>query len=159
MKAMTSRTLELKKSRAALSTIQMAVDAVAGAVKEWSALQKHLCRAHQEAVSTFQAIHPQPFKGRETLEESAGELARRLVWPKCLATRSPHDHPKAPMTFDLVSDTGRWAFSTFMIADCVHVVVRMLDRGFGVLVEDATHAARSELSNVTELAPQFRTVG
>lgn len=146
-----SQTSEHKQSRAALTTIEMSVGAVADAFKQLSTLQEQLYQAHLEARATFQVARHHALKGRDlrAIEEFAGELAERFDWPEGLAARAHCDHLERPLTDDQSWEIGRCAASAFAVTDGMLTVSGMVEELYGTLVESAANAARSAMPKAT----------
>ena len=91
-KADTKRT-ELKHSRAALWTIQHAVDAVANSIRQLKTLQGHVYGGYRGALSTLQMARNHSLNDRDLnlVEDCVGKLAERADWPATMRSRTRHE--------------------------------------------------------------------
>src|SRR5262249_41363864 len=90
----------LKDSRAALWTIQLAVDAVADSIRQLKLLRDQVHRGHRTALTTLgMARHHSLIDGdREQVEASVGRFARFADWPATMRARSRQEHLERPLS-------------------------------------------------------------
>ena len=76
MKATQTRRAALKQSRAALRTIQLAVETIADSIRQLQRLQGHAHRGHRDALATLRMARHHSLHGDDVcrLEETVGKL-------------------------------------------------------------------------------------
>ena len=151
-RARRSRRTEVQQSRAALWTIQLAVDAVADTISQLKTLQGNVYRGYRVALSTLQmARHHSLSDGDLTLvEDCVGKLAQRADWPAAMRSRGRHKRLERPLSDAESSGVTRLAGSAIAVS------AEMLDTGerlaalYGGLAVTAAAAARSAFASVTD---------
>jgi hypothetical protein len=88
----------LKQSRAALWTIQLAVDAVADSIHQLKLLQGHAHRGHRAALVTLRLARHHALKDcdLQRVEDTVGKFARLTDWPAAMRARSRYEHLERP---------------------------------------------------------------
>jgi hypothetical protein len=146
-----ARTSEAAHSRAALWTIQLAVDAVADALRRLGTLQGQVYRSHRAALATLQMARHHPLKAADLnlVEDRFGQLARRLDWPQGIRARAHYEHLGRPLTDPESRMIGSWAGSALALTDGMLDISEQLDLGYAGLVVSAAGAARAASFRVT----------
>jgi hypothetical protein len=144
-------TAEVDASRAALTTIEVAVATVEDGIEQLGRLQDCLYSARLGAVATFQGARHHSLNGRDLhlIEECADLLAQRLDWPARLAGRTSPNHLARPLTDAESWQVGRWATSAYEITASMLDVSRLLDVGYAQVVASTADVARSAFAQVT----------
>ena len=95
-----TRRADLKHSRAALWTIQHAVDAVANCVRQLKTLQGHVYGGYRVALSTLQMARHHSLSDRDLtlVENCVGKLAKRADWPATMRSRGRHKRLERPLS-------------------------------------------------------------
>jgi hypothetical protein len=153
------RTDETRQGRAALWTVQLAVDAVADAIRRLDTLRCLVYRTHQAALSTLRTARHHPLKDPDLapLEDRIGHLANRLDWPQSIRSRTHHhEHLERPLTRAESRVIGNWAGSAFAVTSGMLNVSEQLDAWYAGLVTSAVRAARTASSRVTVEAHKRR---
>jgi hypothetical protein len=146
-RATRARRSEIQQSRAALSTIQLAVGAVADSIRQLKTLQDNVYRGYRVALSTLQmARHHSLSDGDLTLvEDCVGKLAQRADWPAALRSRSRHKRLERPLSDAESSGVSRLAGSAVAVSAEMLDTGERLDALYGGLAVTAAAAARSVL--------------
>ena len=157
-KGTTSRTTEAKHSRAALWTIQLAVDAVADSVRQLKSLQGRVYRGHQAALGALQMARHHSLNDRDQnlVEHGIGKLAERVDWPATIRTRTRREHLERPLRDTESTVLCGLAGSAFVVSSGMLDISEQLDAWYGRLVLIAATAARSALPSVTVEAHKKR---
>jgi hypothetical protein len=89
-----------KQSRAALWTVQHAVDAVADSVRQLKLLREHAHRGHRDALQTLRMArhHCLDEHDLRRLEESVARFARLADWPAAMRSRARYEHLERPLS-------------------------------------------------------------
>lgn len=157
-RATTARKTEVQKSRAALWTIQLAVDTVADSIHQLQTLQGAVHRGHRAALSTFQTVRHHALKKpeRNFVEAFVSRLAERLDWPKKMRSRSRHLHLERSLSHTESRVLGGLAGSAFAITTGLLDLSDQLDVWYGGHAVTAVVLARSAFPNVTSDAHRRR---
>jgi hypothetical protein len=149
---------EAKHSRAALWTIQLAVEAVADSVRQLKALQGRVYRGHRAALWALQMARHHSLQNRDQsfVEHGIGKLAERVDWPATIRLRSRREHLERPLSEIESSVVCGLAGSAFVVASGMLDISEQLDAWYGGLVLIAATAARSAVSSVTVEAHKKR---
>ena len=153
-----TRIAEAKHSRAALWTIQLAVDAVADSVRQLKSLQGRVYRGHQAALWALQMARHHSLNNRhQTLvEHCVGKLAERVDWPATIRKRTRREYLERPLGDTESSVVCGLAGSAFVVASGMLDISEQLDAWYGGLALIAATAARSAVSSVTVEAHKRR---
>jgi hypothetical protein len=95
-----TRIVEAKHSRAALWTIQLAVEAVADSVCQLKALQGRVYRGHKAALWALRMARHHSLQDRDQsfVEHGIGKLAERVDWPATIRLRTRREHLERPLS-------------------------------------------------------------
>jgi hypothetical protein len=142
---------EVKHSRAALWTIQLAVDAVADGLRCLGALQDQVYRSRCATMGTLQMARHHALKEADLrpIEDRVGQLARRLDWPRSLRARARYEHLERPLGCTESYVIGRWAECALALTMGMLDISEQLDIGYAGLVVSAATAARAAAARVT----------
>lgn len=153
-----TRIVEAKHSRAALWTIQLAVEAVADSVRQLKALQGRVYRGHKAALWALQMARHHSLQSRDQsfVEHGIGKLAERVDWPATIRLRTRREHLERPLSDIESSVVCGLAGSAFEVASGMLDISEQLDAWYGGLVLLATATARTALSSVTVEAHRRR---
>jgi hypothetical protein len=90
----------LKRSRAALRTIELAVDTVAHSIRQLKVLRTHMHRGHRRALLALSTARHHSLSEADLgrVEDMVGGYARVADWPANMRSRSPHDHLERPLS-------------------------------------------------------------
>jgi len=150
-KADTKRT-ELKHSRAALWTIQHAVDAVANSIRQLKTLQGHVYGGYRGALSTLQMARHHSLNDRDLnlVEDCVGKLAQRADWPATMRSRTRHESLERPLSDTESSVVTSLVGSALAVSAGTLDITEYLDALYGGLAVTAAAAARSAYSVTAE---------
>ena len=156
-----ARRIEVQQSRAALWTIQLAVDAVADSISQLKTLQNNVYRGYRVALSTLQmARHHSLSDGDLTLvEDCVGKLAQRADWPATMRSRGRHKRLERPLSDTDSSVVAGLAGSALAVSAEMLDVGERLDALYGGFAVTAAAAARAALPNVTGAVHRRRADG
>jgi hypothetical protein len=146
-----ARRTEVQQSRAALWTIQLAVEAVADSISQLKTLQGNVYRGYRVTLSTLQMARHHSLNDLDLklVEDCVGKLAQRADWPRTMRSRSRHKHLERPL-----NDTESRVLAG-LVGSALAVAADMLDVGerldalYGGLAVTAAATARSALPSVT----------
>jgi hypothetical protein len=157
-KRATARTTPVKHSRAALWTIQLAVETAADSARRLGALQDRMFRGHQAALWTLQMARHHSLKGGDLqlVEEGIRRLAERVEWPSSIRRRTRREHLERPLTDTESGVVRNLAASATRVASGMLDISEQLDDWYGGVILMAVAAARSALSGVTVEAHKRR---
>jgi len=141
----------LKDSRAALWTIQLAVDAVADSIRQLKLLRDQVHRGHHTALTTLRmARHHSLTDGDlRQVEASVGRFARLADWPTTMRARNRHEHLERPLNDAESRELASLAASALTLAAGMLDVGERLDVWYGSLAVTAAAVARSALPKVS----------
>jgi hypothetical protein len=141
----------LKQSRAALRTIQLAVDTVADSIRQLRRLQGHAHRGHRAALATVRMARHHSLNGgdKSRVEETVGKFARLMDWPLAMRSRSRVEPLERPLSDAESRLLANLAGSALLVAGGMLDITEQLDAWYGGLVVTAAAAARSALPSVT----------
>jgi len=146
-----SRKAMLKQSRAALWTIQVAVDAVADSIQQLKLLQAHAHRGHRAALVTLRLARHHSLTDCDMLrvEDSVGKFARLMDWPAVMRSRSRYERLERPLSDTESRQLANLAGSALLVAAGMLDITEQVDAWYGELAVTAATVARSALANVT----------
>jgi len=146
-----TRKAEQGHSRAALWTIQLAVDTLADSIRQLKAFRRHVHRGHRAALDTLRMTRHHPLHDADLalLEEGVDKLARRLDWPATMRSRTRHAHLERPLTDPESRTITTLAVSSVIIASGMLDIGDQLDAWYGGHAVSAATAARLAFPNVT----------
>jgi len=141
----------LKQSRAALWTIQLAVDAVADSIHQLKLLQGHAHRGHRAALVTLRLARHHALKDCDLqhVEDTVGKFARLTDWPAAMRARSRYEHLERPLSDTESRQVANLASQALLVAAGMLDITEQLDAWYGALAVAAAAVARSALANVT----------
>jgi hypothetical protein len=141
----------LKQSRAALWTIQLAVDAVADSIQQLKLLQDHAYRGHRAALVTLRLARHHSLNDCDLrrVEDSVGKFARLADWPAAKRARSRYEHLERPLCDTESRQVANLAGSALLVAAGMLDITEQLDAWYGELAVTAAAVARSALAKVT----------
>jgi hypothetical protein len=141
----------LKQSRAALWTIQLAVDAVADSIHQLKLLQGHAHRGHRAALVTLRLARHHALKDcdLQRVEDTVGKFARHTDWPAAMRARSRYEHLERPLSDTESRQIANLAGQALLVAAGMLDITEQLDAWYGALAVAAAAVARSALANVT----------
>jgi hypothetical protein len=144
MKKAQSRRAELKHSRAALRTIQQAVETVTHSIHQLKVLRRHMHRGHRKALWALHTARHHSLNETDIkrVEDMVRGYALVADWPATMLARNPHEHLERPL-----SDT---------VAAGALTVCEQLDNWYGGLAVAAAVSARLALPSVTAQAHRRR---
>ena len=147
-------TAEARHSRAALRTMQLAVDAVADALRRLGTLQSDVHRSRGAALASLQVARHHSLKDADLhpIEDRISQLARRLDWPRSICGRVHNEHLERPLTDPESHMVGRWAGSAHALTVGMLDISEQLDAWYAGLVVTAAGAARAASCKVTVVA-------
>jgi hypothetical protein len=153
-----TRKAQLKQSRAALRTIQIAVDAVAASIQHLKSLQAHAHRGHRAALVTLRLARHHCLNDCDLLrvEEAVGKFARLTDWPAALRARSRYEQLERPLNNTESRQVANLAGSALLVAAGMLDVTEQLDACYGRLAVTAAAVARSALMKVTSQSHRER---
>ena len=146
----TPKTL-LKQSRAALRTIELAVNAVADSVRQLRILRDHVHRGHRTALSTLRMARHHSLNEEDLvrLEGSISRFARLADWPLRMRCRSRQENLERPLSESESRELASLAGSALSLAAGMLDVGEQLDACYGSLAVTAAAVARSAQAKVT----------
>ena len=149
---------KLRHSRAALSTIQFAVDAVAHSVQHLRSLRCHMQRGHHAALTTLRMARHHCLNASDLarVETIVGQYARVADWPGTMRSRNRHEHLERPLSDTESGVLASLAGSALTVAAGALTMWEQLDAWYGGLAVTAAAAARSALPSVTAEAHRRR---
>jgi hypothetical protein len=148
----------LKQSRAALWTIQLAVDAVADSIHQLKLLQGHAHRGHRAALVTLRLARHHALNDcdLQRVEDTVGKFARLTDWPAAVRARSRYEHLERPLSDTESRQVANLAGRALLVAAGMLDITEQLDAWYGGLAVAAAAVARSALANVTSQAHRKR---
>jgi hypothetical protein len=151
MNATQTRRAALKQSRAALWTIQLAVDTMADAIRQLQRLRGHAHRGHRTALATLSMARHHSLSGCDMrrVEETVGKFARLMDWPLAMRSRTRFEHLERPLSDAESRLMANLANSALLVAGGMLDITEQLDAWYGGLVVTAAAAARAALPSVT----------
>jgi len=151
MSSTQTRKALLKQSRAALRTIQIAVDAVADSIQHLKWLQAHAHRGHRAALVTLRLARHHCLNDCDMrrVEDTVGKFARLTDWPAALRARSRYEQLERPLNDTESRQVANLAGSALLVAAGMLDVIEQLDACYGRLAVTAATVARSALTKVT----------
>jgi hypothetical protein len=149
---------ERRQSRAALWTIQLAVDAVADSVHQLKMLRRHMHRGHHAALATLRMARHHSLNASDLsrVEDLVGNYARAADWPATMRSRSRHEHLERPLSATESGVLAGLAGSALAVVAGALTVCEQLATWYGGLAVAAAAAARSARPHVTVEAHQQR---
>jgi hypothetical protein len=146
-----TRRAALKQSRAALWTIQLAVETVADSIRQLQRLRDHAHRGHRAALATLSMARHHSLNNSDLsrVEETVGKFARVMDWPLSMRSRTRFEHLERPLSDSESRLMANLAGSALLVAGGMLDVTEQLDAWYGSLVVTAAAAARSALPRVT----------
>jgi hypothetical protein len=140
-----------KQSRAALWTIQLAVDAVADSVRQLKILREHALRGHRSALQTLRMARHHCLEDHDLrrLEESIARFARLSDWPAAMRTRARYEHLERPLSGSESRLVTNLAGSALTVAAGMLDTCEQLDGWYSRLAITAAAAADAALPKVT----------
>lgn len=153
-----TRKAELNNSRAALRTIELAVETVAHSIQQLKMLRRHLHQGHRKALSALQTARHHALRDADVkrVEDIIGGYARVADWPAAMRARSPHDKLDRPLS-DVESNVlAILAGQALAVAAGALTVSEQIDNWYGGLAVAAAVAGRLALPGVTEKAHRRR---
>jgi hypothetical protein len=140
-----------KQSRAALWTVQHAVDAVADSVRQLKLLREHAHRGHRDALQTLRMArhHCLDEHDLRRLEESVARFARLADWPAAMRSRARYEHLERPLSGSESRLITNLAGSALTVAAGMLDTCEHLDAWYGRLAVTAAAAAHAALPHVT----------
>jgi len=158
MKATQTCARALKQSRAALRTIQLAVDTVADSIRQLQRLQDHAHRGHRAALATLRMARHHSLNSNDMsrVEETVGKFARLMDWPLAMRSRNRVEPLERPLSDPESRLLANLAGSALLVAGGMLDITEQLDAWYGPLVVTAAAAARSALPSVTSEAHRKR---
>ena len=146
-----TRKQQLRHSRAALATIQFAVDTVADSIHQLRTLRRQMQRGHRAALSTLRMArhHCLSEPDLTRVEDIVGQYARVADWPATMRCRNRHEQLERPLS-DLESSVlASLAGSALTVVAGALTIWEQLDAWYGGLAVTAAAAARAALPSVT----------
>jgi hypothetical protein len=145
------RRAALKQSRAALWTIQLAVDTVADSIRQLQRLSGHAHQGHRAALAALSMARHHSLNGCDLsrVEETVGKFARLMDWPVAMRSRARFEHLERPLSDSESHLLANLAGSALLVAGGMLDITEQLDAWYGGLVVTAAAAARSALPSVT----------
>lgn len=153
-----SRRVELKHSRAALRTIQQAVETVTHSIQQLKLLRRHLHRGHRKALWALHAArhHSLTDTDIKRVEDMVLGYAQVADWPATMRQRHPHEHLARPLSDTESSVLASVAGSALTVAAGALTLCEQLDNWYGGLAVTAAVSARLAQPSVTEEAHKRR---
>jgi len=158
MKKVQSRRADLKHSRAALRTIQQAVETVTHSIQQLKVLRRHMHRGHRKALWSLHSARHHSLNDNDIkrVEDMVRGYARVADWPATMRTRNPHEHLARPLSDTESTVLASLAGSALTVAAGALTVCEQLDNWYGGLAVAAAVSARLALPSVTEEAHKRR---
>jgi hypothetical protein len=149
---------KLKHSRAALRTIQLAVDTVAHSIHQVKVLRRHLHKGHRRGLSALQMArhHSLNEPDIKRVEEIVGGYAQVADWPATMRSRRPHEGLERPLCDTESAVLALLAGQALTAAAGALTVCEQLDNWYGGLAVAAAVAARLAVPSVTVAAHRQR---
>lgn len=149
--AMQARKLRLKESRAALWTIQLAVDAVSDSVRQLKLLRDHVHRGHRTSLATLRMARHHCLNEEDMgrVEESVTKFARLADWPPTMRVRGRYEHFERPLSDAESRLLANLAGTALTVAAGMLDICEQCDAWYGGFAVTAAAAARSALPKVT----------
>ena len=146
-----ARKAHLKRSRAALCTIELAVDTVAHSIRQLKVLRAHMHRGHRRALFALSTArhHSLSEADLRRVEDMVGGYARVADWPANMRSRIPHDHLERPLSEAESTVLAVLAGQALTVAAGALTVCEQLDNWYGGLAVAAAVAGRLALPSVT----------
>src|SRR5262245_1500476 len=151
MKPTQTRRVALQQSRAALRTIQLAVDTIADSIRQLQRLQGHAHRGHRAALGTLRMARQHSLNSDDMgrVEETVSKFARLMDWPLAVRSRSRFEPLERPLSDAESRLLANLAGSALLVAGGMLDITEQLDTWYGGLVVTAAATARSALPSVT----------
>jgi len=148
----------MQNSRAALRTIQLAVETVTHCIQQLKVLRRQLHRGHQEALSALHAARHHTLNDDDIkrVEEMVGGYAQAADWPATMRSRSPHDDLKRALSDTESNVLAIMAQQALTVAAGALTIGEQLDNWYGGLAVVAAVAGRLALPSVTAKAHRRR---
>jgi hypothetical protein len=158
MKKVQSRRADLKHSRAALRTIQQAVETVTHSIQQLKVLRRHMHRGHRQALWALHSARHHSLNDSDIkrVEDMVRGYARVADWPATMRARNPHEHLARPLCDTESTVLASLAGSALTVAAGALTVCEQLDNWYGGLAVAAAVSARLALPSVTEEAHKRR---
>jgi hypothetical protein len=149
---------EANYSRAALWTIQHAVDALADSIRHVQMLRDYAHRSHSAALVTLRMARHHTLNDGDLrlVEDCVGKLAQRMDWPASLRTRTRQEHLERPLSETESSEITNLAGGALGIASGTLDIEEQMVSWYGGFAVAAVAAARSALSSVTAVTHRRR---
>jgi hypothetical protein len=153
-----TRKAALKCSRAALRTIELAVETVTHSIRQLKVLRRHMHRGHREALSALHMARHHSLSDADIkrVEEIVRGYAQVADWPATMRSRRPHDHLARPLSDAESSVQAILAGQALTVAAGLLTVGEQLDNWYGGLAVAAAVAGRLALPSVTVEAHRRR---
>src|SRR5262249_34494492 len=138
-----TRKQQLRHSRAALATIQFAVDTVADSIHQLRTLRRQMQRGQQWALATVPIArhHCLSEPDLTRVEDIVGQYARVADWPATMRCRNRHEQLERPLS-DLESSVlASLAGSALTVVAGALTIWEQLDAWYGGLAVTAAAAA------------------
>jgi hypothetical protein len=150
MKKVQSRRADLKHSRAALRTIQQAVETVTHSIQQLKVLRRHMHRGHRQALWALHSARHHSLNDSDIkrVEDMVRGYARGADWPD--------EHLARPLCDTESTVLASLAGSALTVAAGALTVCEQLDNWYGGLAVAAAVSARLALPSVTEEAHKRR---
>jgi hypothetical protein len=154
MKKAQSERAELKHSRAALRTIQQAVETVSHSIHQLKVLRRHMHRGHRKALWALHTARHHSLNDTDIkrVEDMVGGYALVADWPATMRMRNPHEHLERPLNDTESAVLASVAGSALTVAAGALTVCEQLDNWYGGLAVVAAVSARLALPSVTAQA-------
>jgi len=149
---------ELKHSRAALRTIELAVETVAHSIQQLKALRRHMYRGHRQALSALHMARHHSLKDTDNkrVEEMVGGYAQSADWPAMMRSRGSQPQLERPLSDTESTVLAVFAGQALSVATGALTVCEQADNWYGGLAVAAAVTARLALPSVTAEAHQRR---
>jgi len=158
MKKAQSKRAERQHSRAALRTIQQAVETVAHCIHQLKVLRRQMHRGHRKALWALHSARHHSLKHSdiERVEEMVRGYAQVADWPATMRARNPHAELERPLGDTESSVLASLAGSALTVAAGALTVCEQLDNWYGGLAVAAAVSARLAAPSVTAAAHKRR---
>jgi hypothetical protein len=149
---------ELKHSRAALRTIQQAVETVTHSIHQLKVLRRHMHRGHRKALWALHTARHHSLNDTDIkrVEDMVQGYAQVADWPATMRARHPHEQLERPLSDTESSVLASLAGSALTVAAGALTVCEQLDNWYGGLAVAAAVSARLALPSVTGQAHRRR---
>ncbi len=146
-----SRKTELKHSRAALRTIQLAVETVAHSINQVRVLRRHLHRGHRKGLSALHMARHHSLNAADIkrVEAIVGGYAQVADWPATMRSRRRHEGLERPLSETESTVLALLAGQALTAAAGALAVCEQLDNWYGGLAVAAAVAGRLAVPGVT----------